>query len=71
MSGQVASCRRGTIDMLLKRFIEDDRGATAIEYALIGVLISVAIVSGLQSLSGEVQDLFARASEGLEQGVEP
>lgn len=33
------------------RFLTDEEGATAIEYALIASLISIAIITALQSVS--------------------
>ena len=41
---------------MLGRFLKDESGATAIEYALIGVLVSLAIISGMGSLANEVHD---------------
>jgi pilus assembly protein Flp/PilA len=37
------------------RFEQDDRGATAIEYALIAGIISLAIVAGVTNISLGVQ----------------
>ena len=41
------------------RFAKDESGATAIEYGLITVLISVAIVAGASALGGSIDGLFA------------
>lgn len=46
----------------LKRFWADESGATAIEYALIGTLISVAIVFAVTGLSGKLGDIFDAVS---------
>ena len=35
----------------LKRFYDDESGATAIEYGLLAALIAVAMIVGLQSLA--------------------
>ena len=35
----------------LKRFYDDQSGATAIEYGLLAALIAVALIVGLQSLA--------------------
>ena len=43
----------------LRKIIADSRGATAIEYALIASLISVAAIAGFHSLGGKVQSSFA------------
>lgn len=43
---------------LFDRFISDESGATAIEYALIGTLISVAIMVGAGAVGNSVAALF-------------
>lgn len=40
------------------RFRHDRQGAVAIEYALIAVLIAVAIVGAVTALGGNVSNLF-------------
>lgn len=42
----------------LLRLCADDEGATAIEYALIAVIISVCMVAGLTQISGTLQGTF-------------
>ncbi len=44
---------------LLRAFARDDTGATAIEYALIAALVSVAGITALIRLGGSVDDAFA------------
>jgi pilus assembly protein Flp/PilA len=51
--------------MLWMRFLADERGATAIEYALIGTLVSLAIVSGVGSMTNEVRIMFANMAESV------
>lgn len=41
-----------------KRFLDNDDGATAIEYALIAGIISIGIVASLTVVSGDLQDTF-------------
>ncbi|MCB1429627.1 MAG: Flp family type IVb pilin [Nitratireductor sp.] len=43
--------------MLLLKFLRCNKGTTAIEYGVIGVLISVAIIGGVQAVgsSSELQ----------------
>ncbi len=43
---------------LVKRFVKDESGATAIEYGLIAAGISVAIIAAVQSLGGKLQNTF-------------
>ncbi len=42
----------------LRRFAQDESGATAIEYGLIAALIAVAIIAALNSLSGNLKNVF-------------
>lgn len=51
--------------MKLKRFIGDESGATAIEYALIASIISVVIASSLGLASTELKDIFERTADGF------
>lgn len=43
---------------VMKRFIKDESGATAIEYGLIAALISVALIAGAQSLGTQLGTTF-------------
>ncbi|TDQ64293.1 pilus assembly protein Flp/PilA [Maritalea mobilis] len=44
---------------LVKRFLADESGATAIEYGLIAALIAVAIISAAGLLGTKLDDLFS------------
>ena len=49
----------------LRKLLTDKRGATAIEYALIASLISVAAIVGYQNLGEKVQTSFNNTAERL------
>jgi pilus assembly protein Flp/PilA len=49
----------------LKQFVQDESGATAIEYGLIAALISVAIVAALTALGTKLQTTFTTVSDKL------
>jgi pilus assembly protein Flp/PilA len=49
----------------LRRFLRDERAATAIEYALIASGISIAIAATVATLGGNVQGLFSSVSTAL------
>ena len=49
----------------IRRFIRDERGATAIEYALIAAGIAVAIASTVMSLGGTVKAMYDRIVEEM------
>lgn len=50
---------------LVTRFIEDESGATAIEYGLIAALISVALIAGASALGNGVNNKFTEVSNAL------
>lgn len=50
---------------LIARLLEDDSGATAIEYGLIAALICVAIVGGLANLGGSMDAMYLRISGAM------
>ena len=50
---------------LLQRFAADQSGATAIEYALIAVIVSIAIVASMRTIGDSVKGLFDYAVENL------
>ncbi len=56
--------------MMLKGFIKDESGATAIEYGLIAALVSVAAISALSELGGSLSTIFGTVSSTLN-GVAP
>ncbi len=43
---------------LFTKFHQDERGATAIEYALIAGLIAIAVIGGATALGGEINTKF-------------
>lgn len=43
---------------MLRRFLRDDRAATAIEYGLIAALVSLAIFLGVGSFAGSLTSLW-------------
>jgi pilus assembly protein Flp/PilA len=49
----------------LKVFASDDRGATAIEYALIASLIAIAMVTILTNLGTRLSKEFSEVSSAL------
>ena len=48
-----------------RRFIEDETGATAIEYALIAGGIAAAIVAAVGALGGSVNEMWTSVSTAL------
>ena len=50
---------------MIKRFAQDESGATAIEYGLIAAGISVAIITVVQSLGTQLKATFTSVSAAL------
>lgn len=49
---------------ILKRFAADDSGTTAIEYALLGTIIAVALVASFTLVGDGVANMFGGGNEG-------
>lgn len=47
-----------TESKLFARFLDDDSGATAIEYGLIAALIAVGLIAGASAFSSSLNSLF-------------
>ena len=47
---------------MLKKFLKDESGATAIEYGLIAALISVALIGGARAIGVNLDALFGAVS---------
>jgi pilus assembly protein Flp/PilA len=50
---------------LFRRLCADKRGATAIEYALIASLISVAAIAGYEALGDKIENSFQNTADKL------
>jgi pilus assembly protein Flp/PilA len=49
----------------MTRFLKDEHGATAIEYAMIAAFIAVAIVGAVTTLGTSLTGIFANVSTDL------
>ncbi|MFT0877585.1 Flp family type IVb pilin [Rhodopseudomonas sp. G2_2311] len=54
---------------ILARFIKDESGATAIEYALIAAGIALAIIAGVQTLGTTLNSKFGAIATKLGTGT--
>jgi pilus assembly protein Flp/PilA len=50
---------------LISRFVEDQSGATAVEYGLIGTLVAVAIIVGATALGTQLNLVLQGLSEEM------
>ena len=51
---------------MLKNFIRNTSGATAIEYGLIAALIAVAIIGGVAAVGSKLSGTFDSVKTGLQ-----
>lgn len=54
----------------IKRFANDESGATAIEYGLIAAGIAVAVITVVGQLGGQVNAAFTKVKDGIAASVE-
>jgi pilus assembly protein Flp/PilA len=50
---------------LLKKFVADESGATAIEYGLIAALIALALVAALTTLGPKIGNTFNNVGNNM------
>ena len=50
---------------VIKRFIKDEKGVTAIEYALIASIVSISIVASLGTLQTGLNTIFNNVNTNL------
>ncbi len=49
----------------IKKFVNNESGATAIEYGLIAALIAVAAIAAMTTLGGKLNSTFTNVSTNL------
>jgi pilus assembly protein Flp/PilA len=66
-SGSSASgeAERNSTMTILARFISNEDGATAIEYALMASLIALFIIAAVQNVGTKVSTVFTEVGNGL------
>lgn len=50
---------------LFARFVNDESGATAIEYGLIAALISIAIITAATTLGSNISNTFDKVAQNV------
>jgi pilus assembly protein Flp/PilA len=51
--------------VFVSRFVEDESGATAIEYGLIAAIVAIGIVASLQTLRTSMQNQYVSVNAGF------
>ena len=54
---------------IIRSFVRDESGATAIEYGLIAALVSVAAITALQEMGSSLDQMFTKISSTLDGAV--
>ena len=57
--------KRRQMKAIIKRFVRDESGATAIEYGLIAAGISVAIIAAVQATGVNLNGTFTAVSNAI------
>ena len=50
---------------MIRRFFEDEEGATAIEYGLIAALISIVAIAAMTNVGNNLKNIFNTVSNSL------
>ncbi|MFN0024107.1 MAG: Flp family type IVb pilin [Parvularculaceae bacterium] len=50
---------------LINKFLNDEDGATAIEYGLIAALIAVAIITAVRAVGADLNNTFSAVASAL------
>lgn len=54
---------------MLQKFIRDDSAATAIEYGLIAMIISLAVIAGGSGISNYVQESYQSTATKMQEAT--
>ncbi|MFY9835609.1 MAG: Flp family type IVb pilin [Xanthobacteraceae bacterium] len=49
----------------IRRYLHDEQGATAIEYALIAVFVSIVFLAAAEAIGADLNGTFATVSNAL------
>ncbi|MEL6919449.1 MAG: Flp family type IVb pilin [Pseudomonadota bacterium] len=54
---------------MFRRFLRDERGGTAIEYALIATILSLVIVGGISTVLTKLQSEYTDVNSKVNQAI--
>jgi pilus assembly protein Flp/PilA len=54
-----------TIKAIISKFLRDEEGASAIEYALIAAMVAIALVSFVKPINLLIKDIFDQITTAL------
>jgi pilus assembly protein Flp/PilA len=70
VAARVAAEAGKRVMQLIRRFLTDKGGATAIEYGLIIAVLSLVIVSGVGAVGNAISDMFSNQDRALQQAFD-
>jgi pilus assembly protein Flp/PilA len=53
------------MNSMIRRFVEDESGATAVEYAVIAGIIALGLIVSLGAIRDNLNEIFNNASDGM------
>ena len=53
----------------VRRFIHEEKAATAVEYAVIAAIVGIGLITVLQQFSFDLQDAFTSLSDAVQDGT--
>ena len=53
----------------IRKFVKNNKGATAIEYGLIAALIAVAAIGAMSALGSQISATFGEAEDAMANGA--
>lgn len=56
---------------MFRKFLEDTRGATAVEYALVATLIATAVIASMQLAGTNVDKMYQQNAEKVGNELNP
>jgi pilus assembly protein Flp/PilA len=56
---------QNTIKAIISKFLRDEEGASAIEYALLAAMVAIALVTFVKPINGLIFDIFTQISTAL------
>jgi pilus assembly protein Flp/PilA len=60
-----SSVKETPVQRLIRNFLGDDAATTAMEYALLGVLVAIAIISGMSYVGSQLNQYYLNVANGI------
>jgi pilus assembly protein Flp/PilA len=54
-----------SMKLVIRQYVHDEQGATAIEYALIAVFVSIVVLAAAEAIGADLNGTFATVSSAL------